>query len=54
VQYDHIHLVIHGPREQTSKQGIWGFFRVEKVEGSTDEISAAHSIEFYLYMEGQA
>ena len=54
-KYDHIHLVIYGPRDQGSKQGTWGFFRVEKVEKTAEETStAAHSIEFYLYREGQA
>ena len=54
-KYDHIHLVIYGPREQVSKPGTWGFFRVEKVENTAEEPSTvAHSIEFYLYREGQA
>jgi hypothetical protein len=54
-KYDHIHLVIYGPREQGSKPGTWGFFRVEKVENRAEEPStAAHSIEFYLYREGQS
>ncbi len=52
-KYDHIHLVIYGPRDQDSKPGTWGFFRVEKVENTTEEPStAAHSIEFYLYRDG--
>jgi len=52
---DHIHLVIYGPREQGSKTGTWGFFRVEKVRNSAEgQSSAAHSIEFYLYREGQS
>ena len=51
---DHIHLVIYDPREQSPKPGTWGFFRVEKVENTAEEPStAAHSIEFYLYREGQ-
>jgi hypothetical protein len=55
LKYDHIHLVIYGPHEQVSKQGTWGFFRVEKVENIAEETStAAHSIEFYLYRDGQA
>lgn len=54
-KYDHIHLVIYGPRDQGSKLGTWGFFRVEKVENAAEEPSTvAHSIEFYLYREGQA
>jgi hypothetical protein len=53
-KYDHIHLVIYGPRDQGSTPGTWGFFRVEKVENTTKETSSpAHSIEFYLYREGQ-
>jgi hypothetical protein len=52
---DHIHLVIYGPRDQGTKPGTWGFFRVEKVENTTGEPStAAHSVEFYLYREGQS
>lgn len=52
---NHIHLVIYGPREQGSTPGTWGFFRVEKVENTTEEPSTtAHSIEFYLYREGQS
>jgi hypothetical protein len=54
-KYDHIHLVIYGPREQVSTPGTWGFFRVEKVENTAEEPSTvAHSIEFYLYMEGRS
>lgn len=54
-KYDHIHLVIYGPRGQGAKQGTWGFFRVEKVENMAEEPSTvAHSIEFYLYREGQS
>jgi hypothetical protein len=52
---DHIHLVIYGPNEQGLKPGTWGFFRVEKVENNAEEpFTAAHSIEFYLYREGQS
>lgn len=52
---DHLHLVIYGPGRQGSIPGTWGFFRVEKVENTAKEGSnAAHSIEFYLYMEGQS
>jgi len=50
---DHIHLVIHGPRNLETKQGTWGFFHVEKVIHPAGETSpVAHSIEFYLYAEG--
>jgi hypothetical protein len=51
---DHVHLVIFGPRDPGPKLGTWGFFRVEKIENTADASStAAHSIEFYLYMEGR-
>jgi hypothetical protein len=54
-KYDHIHLVIYGPQDSGVKPGTWGFFRVEKVENTIEEPStAAHSIEFYLYREGQS
>ena len=52
---DHIHLVIFGPRDPGAKKGTWGFFHVQKIENLAETKSAAdHSIEFYLYMEGQS
>ncbi len=53
-QSGHIHLVIHGPRDREAKQGTWGFFHVGKMVNPAKEASpVVHSIEFYLYMEGQ-
>jgi hypothetical protein len=54
-QSDHIHLVIHAPHDREAKQGTWGFFHVEKMLNPVEESSpVAHSIEFYLYVEGRA
>ena len=45
--FDHIHLSIFAPHEPTSTANTWGFFRIEKIDG-TD-----HTVEFYMYVEGQ-
>ena len=55
VKCDHIHLLIYHPADQGSNLGTWGFFRVEKAgKPEEDASAAAHSIEFYLYMEGRS
>ncbi len=52
---DHIHLVVHGPRHREAVPGTWGFFHVEKMENPAEGSSpVTHSVEFYLYAEGQA
>ncbi len=51
---DHIHLVIHVPRDRQARQGTWGFFHVEKlVHAAAEPSPVTHSVEFYLYVEGQ-
>jgi hypothetical protein len=53
-KYHHTHLLIYVPADLTANGGTWGFFHIEKV--GTDEENASlrdHSIEFYLYLEGQ-
>lgn len=53
VMFEHIHLLIFVPPERASRDKIWGFFRIEKIENATGGITmAAHAIEFYLYVEG--
>lgn len=53
-KFDHIHITIHIPHNHDAQTGTWGFFRVEKIESFDGETAAsAHSIEFYLYLEGQ-
>ena len=52
--YDHIHLTIFTPYEQTASQKTWGFFHTERTEGQTgSDISPIHRINFYLYVEGE-
>lgn len=53
IQVDHIHLLIYVPRAHDSRTGTWGFFRVARIENMKEGMTApAHSIEFYLYIEG--
>ena len=50
----HIHLLILIPADPGSKGRTWGFFRIEKMEGTGKAPrSDDHSIEFYLYTESQ-
>lgn len=52
-KFDHIHLLIFVPPEPASNEKTWGFFRIEKSEAQAGvPATAAHAIEFYLYMEG--
>jgi hypothetical protein len=51
---EHIHLRILVSRDRISTGQSWGFFLVEKIENPSDAgSSASHSVEFYLYTEGQ-
>lgn len=53
-QLEHLHLLIYTPIESTPTGKTWGFFRIEKVGIPTADTRAVdHSIEFYLYREGQ-
>lgn len=52
IGYDHIHFMLHAPKDHESNGGTWGFFRVEKIGDTAQGMAAsAHSIEFYLYLE---
>lgn len=54
IQYQHTHLIIYIPAGSSAQGRTWGFFRIEKV--GTDVANGSpldHSIEFYLYLEGQ-
>jgi len=52
-EFDHLHLLVHVPRQATSRGQTWGFFQIEKL-GDSDETrrSGDHAVEFYLYLEG--
>ena len=54
IMYRHTHLIIYVPVDRSAQGRTWGFFRIEKV--GTDIANGSpldHSIEFYLYLEGQ-
>lgn len=54
VRYAHIHLLAFAPYGQRARGQTWGFFRLEKLDGSAPGQSRPdHSIEFYLYLEGR-
>ena len=54
VDSGHIHLLVFGPREIQLDGKTWGFFRIDKLEGTgKNKNTPSHSIEFYLYIEGQ-
>jgi hypothetical protein len=50
----HIHLVVFAPPDYKTDAKTWGFFRIEKLASlGGDKKPLDHSIEFYLYIEGQ-
>jgi hypothetical protein len=50
----HLHHIAFVPANVTSAGGDWGIFRIEKIEnGMTDKSLPHHTIELYLYTEGQ-
>lgn len=53
MNYQHTHLRIYIPANRPLNVPSWGFFRIEKVETAAGNKHArAHSIEFYLFLEG--
>ena len=49
----HIHLAVFAPIDHEADGKTWGFFRLEKLEGAVaGKNPSDHSIEFYLYIEG--
>ena len=49
-----IRFLIYIPLYHPVNTQTWGFFRIEKVEiAAKNEISPVHTVEFYLYLEGQ-
>lgn len=52
LEVGHIHLLILITPDHSSKGKTWGFFRIEKMDGTgKDHNPRDHSIEFYLYIE---
>ena len=53
IETGHIHLVIFAPRFHESEGRTWGFSRIAKLESAGQgKNTPDHSIEFYLYIEG--
>ena len=50
-RHDHIHLIIFIRKQKTEGSHAWGFFRIEKLEDTTQE-KFNHAVEFYLYPDG--
>lgn len=52
VQRGQVHVLISGPQRAGTEGETWGFFRIEKLEGTAPgDVPPDHSIEFYLYVE---
>ncbi|MDQ2690583.1 MAG: hypothetical protein M3Y68_00980 [Chloroflexota bacterium] len=45
----HLRLFILAPARRQPEGCSWGFFRLEKVNGTLNQDSPVHIIEFYLY-----
>ena len=52
LEVGHIHLLILITPDHSAKGKTWGFFRIEKLDGTRNEHSPHdHSIEFHLYAD---
>lgn len=52
--HGHVHLAILVQQEYAPFGNTWGFFRIEKIDSSEENLSHPdHVVEFYLYREGQ-
>lgn len=49
----HVHLLAFSSLKGETKRQTWGFFRLEKLDAAAEANSPDHSIELYLYLEGQ-
>jgi hypothetical protein len=53
-KFEHIHQLVFAPMAYHSNGQTWGFFRIEKIQQSKEADSTpAHTVEFYLYLEGE-
>jgi hypothetical protein len=50
-KFEHLHLLIFVPADQSQNNQNWGFYRIEKVEWKAGKANPDHAIEFYLYQE---
>jgi hypothetical protein len=49
---EHIHLFIFVPTNYRSMRGMWGFFRIERINAGDDNSPPNHAVDLYLYPEG--
>lgn len=53
-EFEHIHLLVFARADRIPKRQIWGFFRIEKIEGTKQgENPPGLAVEFYLYQPGR-
>jgi len=53
IKLEHIHLQVFAPSNRASNKQTWGFFSVERLEDAKeDDVAHDHTIEIYLYVEG--
>jgi hypothetical protein len=51
-QPEYLEIVVLAPAEQTAKEHLWGFFRVERASSdSRIENAKGRCIEYYLYLD---
>ena len=48
----HVHISILVPHKHDSIGRSWGFFQIEKIETKVNDAEHIHTIDFYLYVEG--
>lgn len=54
IKFGHIHISIFVPQKQIQSGKTWGFFHIERIgHHSKDDGSQDHTIDFYLYTEGE-
>ena len=55
VSFEHPHLSVFVPIELVAQGGVWGFFRIEKIDSTElNKDQPNHAVEFYLYREGRS
>jgi hypothetical protein len=53
-EFEHIHLLVFVRADRIPTGQIWGFFRIEKIEGTKQgENPPGLAVEFYLYQPGR-
>jgi hypothetical protein len=53
MRFNHVHLLAFASHSGETSRQTWGFFRLQKLEAAAESASPNHSIELYLYLEGQ-